>query len=153
TSANGYVTQDVQYDSMGRAFRTSNPYYASLPSSSINPDGYWTTSTFDHLGRVTQVTMPTGDENTSSTTIVTTSFSGMYTTVTDQGGKIRRQRIDALGRLIRLDEPTSSGLGDVGSPNLVTNYYYDALNNLVHINQGAQDRYFKFDSLSRLIRE
>jgi YD repeat-containing protein len=72
TSANGYVTQDIEYDAMGRAYRASNPYYSSSLSASINPDGFWTTSTFDHLGRVTVVTMPTGDNSTSSTTTVST---------------------------------------------------------------------------------
>ncbi len=155
TAANGYMTQDVEYDVMGRAYRASNPYYASSSSASINPDGYWTTSTFDHLGRVTQVTMPRGDEDTGHTltTNVQMSFDGVFTTVTDQAGKVRRQKVDALGRVIRLDEPTSSGLGASSAPNQATNYYYDALDNLVRITQGSQDRYFKFDSLSRLIRE
>ncbi len=155
TSANGWSTQDVEYDVMGRAYRASNPYYASGPSASINPDGYWTTSTFDHLGRVTVVTMPRGDEDTGHTltTNVQNSYDGIYTTVTDQAGKVRRQKVDALGRVIRLDEPTTSGLGSTSSPNQATNYSYDVLDNLVHINQGSQDRYFKYDSLSRLIRE
>ena len=153
TSTDGYMTQDVEYDTMGRAYRASNPYYASSSSAAINSDGYWTTSTFDHLGRVTQVTMPRGDNDNSLTTSVTTSFDGVYTTVTDQASKTRRQKVDALGRVIRLDEPTTSGLGSTTSPNQDTNYYYDSLDNLVRINQGSQDRYFKFDSLSRLNRE
>ena len=153
TSTNGYITQDVEYDTMGRAYRTSNPYYASSGSSSINPDGYWSIRAFDHLGRVYQVTMPAGDNSTSATTTVTTEYDGIYTTLTDQANKTRRQKIDALGRVIRLDEPTSSGLGTTSSPNQATSYDYDVLDNLVHIDQGSQDRYFKYDSLSRLIRE
>jgi len=153
TSANGYMTQDVEYDTMGRAYRVSNPYYASSGSSSINPDGFWTTSAFDHLGRVTSVTMPRGDNDNSLTTTVSTAYDGIYTTVTDQASKTRRQKVDALGRVIRLDEPTSSGLGSTTSPNQATTYDYDVLGNLVRINQGSQDRYFKYDSLSRLIRE
>jgi RHS repeat-associated protein len=152
TLANGWTTQDIEYDSMGRAYRTSNPYYSTGYGTSINPDGFWTTGTFDHLGRVTQVTMPRGDNDNSLTTSVQSSYAGVYTTVTDQAGKVRRQKVDALGRVIRLDEPTSSGLGSTTSPNQATSYEYDVLDNLVHINQ-AQDRYFKYDSLSRLIRE
>src|SRR5204862_5441127 len=101
TSTNGYVTQDVEYDAMGRAYRASNPYYASSLSATVNPDGFWTTSTFDHLGRVTEVTMPRGDDNNTYTTSVTTDFDGVFTTVTDQAGKQRRQKVDALGRVIR----------------------------------------------------
>jgi RHS repeat-associated protein len=153
TSANGWSTQDIEYDAMGRAFRASNPYFAANDSAAINAAGFWTTSTFDHLGRVTQVTMPRGDNDNSLTTNVTSSYDGIYTTVTDQANKVRRQKADALGRMVRLDEPTTSGLGDVSSPNQPSAYDYDVLDNLVHINQGSQDRYFKYDSLSRLIRE
>jgi len=154
TSANGWSTQDIEYDVMGRAYRASNPYYCGgYGWVAINPDGFWTTSTFDHLGRVTQVTMPRGDNDNTLTTSASSTYSGVYTTVTDQAGKVRRQKVDALGRVIRLDEPTSSGLGDVSAPNQATNYTYDSLDNLVRINQGSQDRYFKYDSLSRLIRE
>jgi RHS repeat-associated protein len=154
TSANGWSTQDIEYDVMGRAYRSSNPYYCGgYAWVAINPDGFWTTSTFDHLGRVTQVTMPRGDNDNSMTTSVTASYDGVYTTVTDQAGKVHRQKVDALGRVIRLDEPTTSGLGTTTSPNQATNYTYDVLDNLARVNQGSQDRYFKYDSLSRLIRE
>jgi RHS repeat-associated protein len=153
TLANGWFTQDMEYDSMGRAYRVSNPYYSTGNDAVVNSTGFWTTNTFDHLGRVTQVTMPRGDDDNSLTTSVLTSYAGVYTTVTDQAGKVRRQKLDALGRVIRLDEPTTSGLGSTSSPNQATNYTYDVLDNLVRINQGGQDRYFKFDSLSRLIRE
>lgn len=158
TSGDGWSITDIEYDSMGRAYRSSNPYYctSSYGSCSINPSDIWTTRTFDILGRVTQVTMPRGDDaNPSYTTSVQTTYEGEVTTVTDQAGKQRRQVADALGRVIRLDEPNSSGsLGTVGSPAQATSYMYDVLNNLVKITQGNdQQRYFKYDSLSRLIRE
>lgn len=155
TSADGWSVQDIEYDTMGRAYRASNPYYAgsysSTPLSSSNM--FWTTTSFDHLGRVTQVTMPRGDNDNSLLTSVTMNFDGIYITVTDQAGKVRRQKVDALGRVIRLDEPTTSGLGSTSSPNQATNYTYDVMDKLVRISQGSQDRYFKYDSLSRLIRE
>ena len=77
--------------------------------------------------------MPRGDDaNPSLTTTVQTTYEGDAITFTDQAGKQRRQISDALGRLIRLDEPNSAGsLGTVSSPNQSTSYMYDALNNLV----------------------
>jgi RHS repeat-associated protein len=153
TSSNGWSTQDIEYDAMGRAYRASNPYFAANDSAAINAAGFWSTSTFDHLGRVTQVDMPRGDDNNSLFTNVQTSYAGVFTTVTDQAGKQSRQKVDALGRMVRLDEPTTAGLGDISSPNQPSAYDYDVLDNLVHINQSSQDRYFKYDSLSRLIRE
>jgi YD repeat-containing protein len=156
TSTNNWSTQDIEYDVMGRAFRAGNPYYSSgySPSNPINPTGFWTTRTFDNLGRIKLVTMPTGDTNPSSTTTVQTDYAGTIITVTDQAGKQRRQVTDGLGRVIRLHEPDASGnLGAVSAPTQETSYEYDGLDNLIHIAQGAQHRYFKYDSLSRLTHE
>ena len=156
TSTDGWAVADVEYDSMGRPYRTSNPYYctSSYGSCSINPSGIWTTATFDVLGRVTQTTIPRGDDSSpSATTTVSVTYEGEVTTITDQAGKQRRQLTDALGRVMKLHEPTSSGLGTVGSPNQETTYTYDVLGNLLKITQGSQERYYKYDSLSRMIRE
>ena len=157
TSGDGWSITDVEYDSMGRPYRTSNPYYCttSYGSCSINPSGIWTTRTYDRLGRVTQVAMPQGDDaSPTATANLQATFEGDVITFTDQGGKQRRQITDGLGRVIRVDEPNSSGsLGTVASPNQPTSYMYDVLGNLVKITQDAQSRYFKYDSLSRLIRK
>lgn len=155
TSGNGWSIVDVEYDSMGRAHRTSNPYYCTSDygSCSINPLDIWATRAFDHLGRITQMTSPRGDDaNPSAITTVQTTYAGEVATFSDQAGKQRRQVTDALGRVVRLDEPTASGLGSESTPNQKTEYTYDVLNNLVKVVQGSQERYFKYDSLSRLIR-
>jgi RHS repeat-associated protein len=157
TASNGWSVLDVEYDSMGRFHRSGNPYYCTSDYGvcSINAANLWTTSTYDHLGRVTQVTRPRGDDaNPSLTVSVQASYVGNTTTITDAAGSQRRQKTDALGRIIRLDEPDSSGnLGSETSPNQSTSYGYDVLDNRVRVTQGSQNRYFKYDSLSRLIRE
>jgi RHS repeat-associated protein len=157
TSGDGWTVRDIEYDSMGRAYRHSNAYYCTsgYGSCSINPSDIWITSTFDRLGRATQLTMPRGDDaNPSLTTTVQTTYEGDVVTDTDQAGKQRRRIHDALGRVIRVDEPNSSGsLGTVNPPTQPTSYIYDVLGNVVKITQDAQLRYFKYDSLSRLIRE
>ncbi len=81
-----------------------------------------------------------------------TAYDGEYTTVTDPAGKTRRSRLDGLGRLVRVDEPTGSppALGTTGSPNQATSYGYNALDNLTGVTQGSQTRTFAYDSLSRL---
>lgn len=156
TSTDGWAIVNVEYDIMGRVYRTSNPYYSTsnYGTVAINTSGIWTTNTFDIIGRVTQTQVPRGDDS-NPTAVNTTSrtFAGEVVTATDQAGKVRRQVSDELGRLVRVDEPTTSGLGTVGSPNQATTYDYDLLNNLVKITQGSQSRYFKYDSLSRMIRE
>lgn len=157
TSSNGWAVRDIQYDSMGRPYRVGNPYYCTSDygTCSINSADLWTTSTLDHLGRVTQITKPRGDDaNPSQTVSVQLSYVGNTVTITDATGSQRRGKTDALGRVIRLDEPDSSGnLGSEASPNQSTSYQYDVLDNLVKITQGSQNRYLKYDSLSRLIRE
>ena len=72
--------------------------------------------------------------------------------MTDPAGKKRRSRLDGLGRLVRVDEPTGSpgALGATGSPNQATTYGYNALDNLTRVSQGSQTRSFAYDSLSRL---
>jgi RHS repeat-associated protein len=149
----GNATTDIEYDEMGRVKRVGTPYYATNGlSSSINPSGLWTTNSYDELGRVKQVTLTDG-------TTVQTTYAGTITTVTDQAGKQRRQKLDALGRVVRVDEPDANGsLGTVSSPTQPTTYEYDKLDNLIHIqqagpNSNTQHRYFKYDSLSRLTYE
>src|SRR6201988_5379232 len=112
----------------------------------------------NHDGRVTELatfggaTQPawTGSAGTF-TGAVTTAYSANFTTVTDQAGKVRRSMSDALGRLVRVDEPDASGnLGSTTSPNQSTSYGYSVLDNLTTVTQGSQARPFTYDSLSRL---
>src|SRR5262249_23733737 len=144
-------TQTV-YQQMGRITLESNP----TRNTGESTDG-WSRSTSDEIGRVVEVASfsgasqpPTSGTNGSWTGSVTTSYDAIYTTVTDQSGKVRRSVVDGLGRLVRLDEPTASGLGTVASPNQPTTYAYDSLSNLTSVVQGTQNRIFTYDSLSRL---
>ena len=126
-----FIAIQTQYDALGRAFKTSNPF---RQGESVE----WTTQAFDALGRVISVTTP---DNAA----VTTSYSGNSVTVTDQAGKARRSVTDALGRLIEVYE-------DPHGVNYQTIYLYDVLDNLVKVTQGSQHRFFMYDSLKRLIR-
>lgn len=136
--SNIYLTKDTQYDSMGRVWRVSNTYRSVNATAPINPSGIWTTTAYDKLGRVISST-------TSDNAAVTTSYSGNQVTVTDQAGKKRTSKTDALGTLTQIIEDPN-GLA------FLTDYTYDALGNLRKITQGTQSRYFMYDSLSRLIR-
>ncbi|MGC2743574.1 MAG: RHS repeat-associated core domain-containing protein, partial [Candidatus Angelobacter sp.] len=63
----------------------------------------------DALGRATQVTYQDGS-------ISTTDYSNLpAVTVTDQAGKLRGSRTDALGRLVEVDEP-GAGANTPGTP-------------------------------------
>ena len=82
---------------------------------------------------------------TPDTAVVSTTYSGNTVTVTDQAGKARKSVTDALGRLTEVYE-------DPAGVNYQTSYLYDALDNLVRVTQGSQQRFFMYDSLKRLIR-
>ena len=113
------------------------------------------------MSRIDYVTLP-------DASIVHTGYHGIYTTVTDQAGRQRRQKTDALGRIVRVDEPGADGsLGTEGAPVQPTFYQYTTQGNLIAISQGLsqqnvspeepanyiQHRYFKYDALGRLTYE
>jgi len=135
-----WVITDTRFDAPGRVAQVSNPYCAADPDTASPPSGAWaawTTTNYDSLGRIINVTTPDGAH-------VDTAYSGNQVTVTDQAGKRRRSETDALSRLIKVTEDPS-GL------NYDTYYSYDALDNLRQVTQGSQARTFTYDSLSRLI--
>jgi RHS repeat-associated protein len=140
---------DTTYDGLGRVYTSSNPHR----SSAWTTDGA-TASTYDSLGRTTNVVKPDGSA-------VTASYTGNLTTMTDEVGNQRTSRADALGRLTTIWEaPNNTGY------NYETDYQYDALSNLLCAVQKATDttafsscasapstwrpRSFTYDSLSRL---
>src|SRR6266478_4947825 len=91
-----------QYDLLGRAYKTSNPYTGSAQ--------YWTTSQFDALGRPSNTSLPDGNQTTYS-------YATTTTTVTDPAGKQRASKSDAVGRMIEVDEP---GIASGASPTPAT---------------------------------
>jgi RHS repeat-associated protein len=150
-----YIASDTIYDQMGRVWKVSNPYRTTTLNgvADITHTTDWTVSHYDVLSRVDYVTLPDASQ-------VLTDYEGIYTTVTDQAGRQRRQKTDALGRIVRVDEPNLNGdIGvNVDAPTQPTYYDYSTQGNLVHITQGTgsgtiQHRYFKYDALGRLTHE
>jgi RHS repeat-associated protein len=147
----------------------SAPYRAATSGAAGSEPGMaWKRSKFDSGGRVIEVEtfvgatppVPWGDNSISSGKF-TTEYDAEFTTVTDQAGKKRRSRVDALGRLVRVDEPDAVGnLGGTAAPVQPTNYAYNALDNLIQTSQTGvpnggssavtQIRTFIFTSLGRL---
>lgn len=79
-------------------------------------------------------------------------------TTTDASLRKGRSITNALGQLLRVDEPTAIGgtadadLGSISAPAQPTYYTYDSYGKMVRVQQGVQNRYFKYDSLGRLLR-
>ncbi len=153
TGTSSETATKVEYDNMGRQDRVSNPYPATGSPSD------WTSYTYDNQSRVTQITAPDG--STTKTFYNETTKPSSATTT--QGSTVRRQdawgrerwgRSDAYGRLVEVVEPNPNGNGSVtASGNMVTDYTYDEQDNLTQIDQGSQQRKFKYDSLGRMTRQ
>jgi RHS repeat-associated protein len=149
--ASGDVFVETEYDSFGRLWKTSNPYRA-------NETVYKTENFYDTAGRIYKVKTADGAEVETFYSLATTGANiGTVVTVEDQANKPRRSLTNALGQLVRVDEPNdSSQLGAIDAPNQPTYYVYDTLNNLTTVKQGGtfaqpeQVRSFVYDSLSRL---
>jgi len=129
--ATNYIAKQTQYDTLGRAFKNSNPFRSGETVA-------WTTLAFDALGRVVSVTTP-------DNAVATTAYAGNSVTVSDQIGNQSKRVTDALGRLLQVYEAPN----DVNF-NYLTSYSYDTLDNLSTVTQGTQTRTFTYDSLSRL---
>ncbi len=144
---------DTTYDLLGRIQSLSNPY------RSISDPTYGITSySYDAMGRNVYQCQPDNTSNASTTCTPQKSFeswtyNGNVMTFKDEAGNQWQRTSDALGRLTKVLEPDPSS----NALTLETDYTYDALNNLLSVNQkgGSGDtprvRTFTYDSLSRLI--
>ena len=140
---------------------SSNPFRAATAAQATNePTMGWTRSLSVNTGRHAEVETFSGaalpapwGSNTASTGKVQTDIDSNATTVTDQAGKLRRSITNALGQLVRVDEPDTNGnLGSVNAPNQPTSYSYNTLGKMIRVQQGVQNRWFMYDSLGRLLR-
>jgi YD repeat-containing protein len=114
---------------IGKLKRVSQPY---APGGTV----YWTTYTYDGLGRTLTVTAPDG-------AVTSYSYQANKTTVTDPAGKWKTYLTDAMGNLTQVIEPDPGG-----GANWNTNYTYDLLNHLTQVSMprptGTQTRTFNY---------
>ena len=133
---------DTAYDALGRVYSVSNPYRSGDTT-------YYTYSQYDALDRARVLTRQDGNT-------VQSVYSGPTTTVTDETGRPRKSVTDALGRLTSVIEPNPD-TGSFTTGSFLTQYTYDALGNLLTVNQqgdgsgSARNRSFTYNSLSQLL--
>jgi YD repeat-containing protein len=136
----GTILTDIAYDGLGRNSTITNPHRnGSLPTDGTTSYGY------DALNRITKVTKPDGS-------IVLTVYTGNCATVADEAGKQTASCADGLGRTGIVGE-------DTAVLNYLTVYSYDALDNLLTVNQEGgstnsanwRTRTFTYNSLSQLL--
>lgn len=116
----GDVFVETQYDFLGRVTATSNPYRQGDTK-------YWSKPRYDELSRAVESFAPAQSGQTGASLGVTeygistmAGYVGTIVTTTDAAGKKGRSFTNALGQLIRVDEPDyAGGLTAVpqGSPN------------------------------------
>jgi RHS repeat-associated protein len=166
----GDVVTETKYDNLGRVEKTSNPYRVNASGYPIdcppnNPTQciYWSKPRYDELNRVVETFAP-AKEGEPQVSLGITEFGistvqdyvGTYTTATDASGRRARSITNALGQLVRIDEPkTVNGnveLGSLDLPLQPTYYKYNPQGKMVKVSQGQQNRYFLYDYLGRLIR-
>lgn len=165
----GDIFVETLYDNFGRVKATSQPYRAGDAR-------LWSVPRYDELNRAvesftavtdSEISNPPSSKSTGVTSFGISNVSGLigtYTVTTDASGRKGRSVTNSLGQLARVDEPTAIGgaidadLGTLASPHQPTYYTYDIKGNMVKAQQGKtgdasiQYRYFKYDSLGRLIR-
>jgi RHS repeat-associated protein len=153
----------VAYDALGRVVQQWNPTRCDPDLNQTSCTGETTfgitTNYFDGMSRNCLVVppdgaLPSGNSCPSAqpANTIFTTYSTNATTVTDQAGKSRKSVTDGLGRLSTVFE-------DPSGYNYETDYTYDALNNLLTVNQKGgstnsanwRTRTFTYDSLSRLV--
>jgi len=150
-SSTEYITRRQEYDAAGRTTRAHNPY------RTINDETYgWTDTTYDTLSRVTRVEM--FDHAGVSTGAVQTDYQGMLTLVTDQAGKKRLSKTNALTQLTDVweitDQPPTVTVTFAGQQlaGYLTHYDYHVLGGLERVTQASQTpRTFGYNSLNQLV--
>lgn len=93
--AGTYWVTVTEFDSLGRVKRVSEPFASS--SAHTGYGTYWTTNTYDLVGRTISIQGPDGSSGTIS-------YSGFESTYTDQEGKERIETRNALGDLARVED-------------------------------------------------
>lgn len=146
-SANGsgeWNCTNTSYDGFDEKSLVSYPYTSSSNSGSGSTVG--DSLAYDPLGR--ELSLIHSDSSRQ-----TWAYSGPTVTFQDENGNQWQRTSDGLGRLIKVVEPN----GTSQTPSMPTTYGYDALGNLLTVNQTgdgsepARTRSFSYDSLSRLL--
>jgi hypothetical protein len=149
---------DTCYDGNGNAAFTSYPYQGTgfgVGGDDKKCSGPGDTSTYDVLGRLTEVSRENGETRTYT-------YLGRATKSQDENGVIRISQVDGMGRPKIVCEissnstmpggsgtPGSCGTDITGFTGFTTGYTYSNANNTTTITQGTQTRVFTTDWMGR----
>ena len=102
----GLIAKDTQYNALGQVSSVSRPFKSG---SAVQ----WSTSVYDGIGRLVQVTGPDGS-------VTRTDYSGLTETITNALGQVTTRVKNSQGQLVQVTDALGS----------VTRYTYDAFGNL-----------------------
>jgi RHS repeat-associated protein len=146
----GTAYSETTYDPVGRKASVYNPTRCSSITSNCGETTWgFTTTNYDALSRVLSVTEQDGSVSSTTYDQAHAGNTGVCATATDEAGNSRQSCADGLGRVTGVWE-------DPSHSNYETDYTYDALGNLLSVNQKgspggtARVRSFGYDSLSEL---
>ncbi len=110
------LVQDTQYNALGQVWKKSSTY-------AVGATAYWTTYTYDVLGRVTREESP-DPANTGGVAITTMDYNGLVSTVTNSKSQTKTTLQNAQGQVAQVTDAQGN----------TTSYTYDALGQLTQTN-------------------
>ncbi len=158
-SGSNYDTTEIDYDNLGRPYRSTMPFTETAPPSQ-NSSAPGKTTTYDALGRVLSV-----KDNNGGQVTYTYTANDVLQQVSGTQAFQKQYEYDGLGRLTSVCEMSSTllGIGTCGQHTTQkgywTKYTYDALGHLLTVKQnaqassGSQNRAFTYDMMGRVASE
>ena len=134
------IIQDNYYDSSGRMYEKSNPYFASFSASYTSPNSVPNTLYFyDSLDRIIKIRNPDNTETNIN-------YDHWTVSIYDENNHRKDYINDAYGRIIQVKEYNNNQI-------YTTNYRYDAADNLIEIQNNQNNKIkYTYDSLGRKIK-
>ncbi|MCP5130848.1 MAG: RHS repeat-associated core domain-containing protein [Pseudomonadales bacterium] len=130
-----YINQDTEYDSKGRVYRVSEPYF---DGDAIE----WNTHTYDFMGRVTAI------DAADPVKSVTSTYDGFSVAVTDAQNRTKYQTQNAVGQIITVIDEMGTRM----------NFTYDAAGNRTQVTNAvaaAEENSvsYTYDRLGRMLTQ
>ncbi len=122
----GFSVSGQTYNALGAVVKSYLPITGATAPAYTPPSGAHTATTYDALGRATQVQNPDGST-------VRTQYLGWETTIIDANAHYRTSTLDAYGRTAQVDEFLNEYPTVPLTPYATTRYTYDLLGNLLQV--------------------
>jgi len=136
------IYADTEYDSFGRVYRKSRPYYAGATPT-------WTVFEYDAIGRVIRENRPQEENGSPVVKQVNITYAALVTTVTNEWNEQRITTKNSQGQTVMV----KNGRDDGGTSLFTTNQYtYDPFGNLMTVfDQDGNTVTFNYDKRGRKI--